>query len=329
MITVIGTGVSGLVFAIMAKQRGHEVSVIEFGNNSIESSCSWRAGGMLAPYCESEIAEEIVTQLGIRSLELWPEFSNSLKTDGTIVLAPLQDNTSLERFQKFTTKWEKIEQNKLSELEPSLSQRFKFGLYYPDEGHLNPRTTLSDLYQQIKAECQVIPSESARNSKTLKSSEWIVDCRGFAAKDKLTELRGVRGDMIIVRSSEIKLNRPIRLIHPRHPIYIVPRQNNLFMIGATTIESEAETEMSVRSAGELLTQIYNLNPAFGEAELVELNSGLRPAYPDNKPKLTIRKNKIHINGLYRHGFLLAPAMAELALNYIHNGNCDNEVFDVD
>ena len=51
--------------------------------------------------------------------------------------------------------------------------------------------------------------------------------------------------MIIVRSSEIKLNRPIRLIHPRHPIYIVPRENNLFMIGATTIESESETEMSV------------------------------------------------------------------------------------
>ena len=312
----------------MAKSQGCEISIIELEENFIESSCSWRAGGMLAPFCEAEIAENKVTELGISSLELWPDYTDSLKINGTVVLAPQRDNTSLERFQNFTTGWEQIDKNILTELEPNLSQRYDSGLLYPKEGHLNPRTTLSTLYQKLKTDCQFIPSNSVKSTELIQSSEWVVDCRGLSAKDILPDLRGVRGDMIIVRSHDIKLNRPIRLIHPRHPIYVIPRQNNLFMIGATTIETESETEMSVRSAGELLTQVYNLHPAFGEAEIVELNSGLRPAFPNNQPRITVKQNRIFINGLYRHGFLLAPALAELTLDYIQNENCDNEVFDV-
>ena len=328
MITVIGTGVSGLVFAAMAKSSGHEISVVEFSENSIETACSWRAGGMLAPFCESEIAEEIVTELGIQSLKLWPQYTESLKTNGTIVLAPQRDNTSLSRFQNLTKDWEKIDEHRISELEPSLSQRFHSGLFYPHEGHLDPRMTLTNLYQQLKSSSQFIEKDDDKVSKLMDSSEWIVDCRGLAAKDNLPNLRGVRGEMIIVRCVDFQLNRPVRLIHPRHPIYIVPRADNLFMIGATTIESESESEISVRSAGELLTQVFNLHPAFGDAEIIELNSGLRPAFPDNRPRITVQNKTISINGLYRHGFLLAPAIAELALKFIQNGCSRNEVFNV-
>ena len=326
MITVIGTGIAGLVCAAMAKSRSLEVTIIELNENSIENTCSWRAGGMLAPYCESEIAEQIILKLGIRSLELWPQFTKSLKTNGTIVLAPQRDNTSLARFQNFTDGWEQISEQRFSELEPTLSQRFHSGLFYPNEGHLDPRVTLSELYHQLQTNCQIIAKNATNNLSHIKSGEWIIDCRGLAAKDTFSDLRGVRGDMIIIRTQDLQLNRPIRLIHPKHPIYIVPREDNLFMIGATTIESESNTEMSVRSAGELLTQVYNLHPAFGEAEIVELNSGLRPAFPNNCPRITVEGNKISINGLYRHGFLLAPALAELTINYIQNGTSDSEVF---
>ena len=34
---------------------------------------------------------------------------------------------------------------------------------------------------------------------------------------------------------------------------------------------------------------------------------------------------IAVNGLYRHGFLLAPALAELTLAYVQRGAIDNEV----
>jgi glycine oxidase len=121
----------------------------------------------------------------------------------------------------------------------------------------------------------------------------------------------------------------VRLIHPRWPLYVIPREDNLFMLGATSIEAE-DTGVSVRSALELLGAAYAVHPAFGEARIVEFGSGLRPAFPDNLPRIGIRGGKkngkqITINGLYRHGFLIAPALAELTLSYVERGQIDNEV----
>ena len=89
--------------------------------------------------------------------------------------------------------------------------------------------------------------------------------------------------MIVVETTEIALSRPVRLLHPRWPLYIVPRDDNRFMIGATTIESE-DRGVSVRSALELLSAAYAVHPAFGEARIVEIGAGLRPAFPDNLPR---------------------------------------------
>ena len=70
----------------------------------------------------------------------------------------------------------------------------------------------------------------------------------------------------------------MRLIHPRWPLYVIPRGDNKFMLGATSIEAE-DTGVSVRSALELLGAAYAVHPAFAEARIVEFGSGLRPAYP--------------------------------------------------
>ena len=116
----------------------------------------------------------------------------------------------------------------------------------------------------------------------------------------------------------------MRLIHPRFPLYVIPRGDGRFMLGATSIESE-DTGVSVRSALELLGAAYAVHPAFAEARIVEFGSGLRPAYPDNLPRISIEQERIAVNGLYRHGFLLAPALAELTLGYVARGVIDNEV----
>ena len=130
--------------------------------------------------------------------------------------------------------------------------------------------------------------------------------------------------MIIVETSEVDLSRPVRLIHPRWPLYVIPRGDNRFMLGATSIEAE-DSGVSVRSALELLGAAYAVHPAFAEARILEFGAGLRPAFPDNLPRIAINKQKISVNGLYRHGFLLAPALAELTLGYVERGVIDNEV----
>jgi len=47
-----------------------------------------------------------------------------------------------------------------------------------------------------------------------------------------------------------------------------------------------------------------------------------PPFPG---KVLIEDNRIAVNGLYRHGFLIAPALAELTLAYVEHGRIDNEV----
>jgi glycine oxidase len=138
----------------------------------------------------------------------------------------------------------------------------------------------------------------------------IVDCRGFAARAELEQLRGVRGEMIRVRTREVSFTRSVRLLHPRIPLYVVPRANGEFMIGATMIESAEKGAVSVRSAIEMLSAAYALHPAFGEAEILEMSADVRPAYPDNEPRIDERGGRIFVNGFFRHGFLLAPAFAD-------------------
>jgi glycine oxidase len=154
----------------------------------------------------------------------------------------------------------------------------------------------------------------------------IIDCRGLAARGELPDLRGVRGERIILRTGEVALSRPVRLLHPRHPLYVVPWGDGRFMLGASVIESEEAGPVSVRSALELLGTAYALHPAFGEAEIVAMGAGVRPSFPDNVPKVVVRGQRLFVNGLYRHGFLLAPALAELVAAYLETGAIDNRVF---
>jgi len=75
----------------------------------------------------------------------------------------------------------------------------------------------------------------------------------------------------------------------------------------------------VRSVLELLTAAYALHPAFGEAELVEIGVDARPAFADNLPRIRRRGSTVFLNGLFRHGFLLAPAMARMAADMLLEG----------
>lgn len=88
------------------------------------------------------------------------------------------------------------------------------------------------------------------------------------------------------------------------------------MVGATMIESDAAGPITVRSTMELLSAAYALHPGFGEAELVETGAGVRPAFADNLPRVERDGRHLRINGLYRHGFLLSPAMARQAADMI-------------
>jgi glycine oxidase len=321
-VSIIGAGVAGAWQALLFAQAGHDVTLHERSDADMTLSTSRWAGGMLAPYCESEVAEPVISRLGLRSLDLWRQALPDTPFNGSLVVAHTRDRGDFERFARRTSGHRWLDAAALAELEPSLEGRFRDALFFPTEGHVEPRRVLPQLHARIIAAGGTVKFNSEVSADDLDGI--VIDCRGLAARDELPPLRGVKGEMILLESSEVKLSRPVRLIHPRWPLYVIPREGNLFMLGATSIEAE-DSGVSVRSALELLGAAYAVHPAFAEARILEFGSGLRPAFPDNLPRITVRDRKLSVNGLYRHGFLIAPALAELTLDYVERGQIDNEV----
>jgi glycine oxidase len=321
-VRVLGAGIAGTWQALMFAQAGCSVSMFERGSAAMVQSTSYWAGGMLAPDCESESAEKLIARLGRRSLDLWRETLPQTDFNGSLVVAHPRDRADFERFARMTTGHSRIGAGQIAQLEPDLDGRFSEALFFPGEGHVEPRRALAGLHGRLRAAGVSIAFESAPEPRDLDGT--VIDCRGMAARDTHPDLRGVKGEIAVVETHEIALARPVRLLHPRWPIYVIPRADNRFAIGATSIESEDE-RMSVRSALELLSAAYAVHPAFGEARIVEFGAALRPAFPDNLPRIRVGHDRIAVNGLYRHGFLLAPALAELTVAHVLNGRTDDEV----
>lgn len=324
-VTILGAGIAGAWQALVFARAGFGVTVFERDSAAMTQATSHYAGGMLAPDCEAESAEPVVTRLGHRALDLWRgEFGETGTTafNGSLVVAHPRDRADFARFAALTQNHERLDRARIAELEPALEGRFNDGLFFSQEGHVEPRAVLAELHARIAEAGGTV--HFGENAEPDAHGGVVVDCRGLAARDGDKDLRGVKGEMVIVETNEISLARPVRLIHPRWPLYMIPRPDNRFMIGATSIESE-DRGVSLRSALELLSAAYALHPAFGEARIVEFGAGLRPAYPDNLPRIAVEGERIVVNGLYRHGFLLAPALAELTLRYVERGEIDNEV----
>lgn len=150
----------------------------------------------------------------------------------------------------------------------------------------------------------------------------VIDCRGMGAKNQLEELRGVRGEMLEVHAPDVVLTRPVRLLHPRYPIYIVPRPGHRFLIGATTIECEDYRPITVISTLELLSAAYSVDPSFAQASIIETRVNCRPAFNNNQPLIQHSKGLIQVNGLYRHGFLVTPKLVSLLLDFIESKPID-------
>ena len=319
---VVGAGIAGSWQALLLARAGREVILHEREPPGEASGASHAAGGMLAPDCEGADCEPVTVRLGARSLELWREHGSEACFAGSLIIAHPRDRAELERLARRTTGFERVGAERISALEPALAGRFRDGLFFPREGHVEPRRVLPRLHAELAARGVALRFGADADPDAL--GGIVIDCRGLAARADAPALRAVKGEQVLIETEEIALSRPVRLLHPRWPLYLVPRRDNRIFIGATSIESE-DSGVSVRSALELLTAAYAVHPAFGEARIVELGAGLRPAFPDNLPRIEIRGRRIAVNGLYRHGFLIAPALAELTAGYLQRGAIDNEV----
>jgi len=93
-INILGAGIAGTWQALMFAKAGSRVAVYERGDDQMAQSTSYWAGGMLAPHCEGEAAEPLITRLGTRSLEIWREALPQTPFNGSLVVARARDFAS-------------------------------------------------------------------------------------------------------------------------------------------------------------------------------------------------------------------------------------------
>src|SRR5260221_2340659 len=147
-VAVIGAGIAGAWQALLFAQAGHDVTLHERSDEAMILSTSHWAGGMLAPWCETESSEPVISRLGLRALDLWRRELPDTPFNGSLVVAHSRDRNDFERFAKLTTGHRRLDARDLSELEPSLEGRFREGLFFAGEGHVEPRRVLPKLHER-------------------------------------------------------------------------------------------------------------------------------------------------------------------------------------
>jgi glycine oxidase len=338
-IGIAGAGLMGRLLAWQLLRRGHRVTLFDRDTVEARASAARVAAAMIAPYSEVAGGEREVFDWGLSALTRWPELLAELKDDsgvdvyfqkrGSVVIAHARDRGNLEHFRKmlrhavpeFQAKVHALDRAQLTGLEPELGEHFDGGLWLEDEGTLDNRELLGALSRAIRklggvwregmAVDNVAPNRIACGE--VFEFDLAIDARGFGAKPQLHDLRGVRGEVLWVHAPEVNLTRPVRLMHPRYQLYIAPKRNHVYVIGATQIESESLAPITVRSSLELQSALYSVHTGFAEATVLDAFANCRPGFLDNLPRIDRSRGLLRVNGLFRNGYLLSPFMLDMAL----------------
>ncbi len=346
---IAGAGLLGRLLAWRLLREGHAVTLLDRDGPGGERAAGRVAAAMLAPYSEAVHSERAVFDAGVEALAIWPRWLQQLQGDdpqarrvdwqqrGSVVVAHRNDAGNLEHFERslrsrLPDRADRIQTLNgacLAELEPELAPTFAGGLYLPEEGCLDNWALLDSLEGAIRAlggdwhtEVEV---ESVQPGAVLCAdgrrieADVAVDTRGFGARPDWRGLRGVRGEVLWVHAPEVRISRPVRLMHPRYQLYIAPKPGQIYVIGATEIESESLAPMTVRSGLELQSALYSVHTGFAEASVLRAFANLRPAFADHLPRVRLEPGRWSLNGLYRHGYLLSPVLVSAALASARSG----------
>lgn len=351
-IGIAGAGLLGRLLAWHLARAGHAVSVFDpapgpgarYGQTGGQAdgppqAAGYTAAGMLSPLAELDNAGAEVAVLGWRSIARWRDIVAALPqapffaAQGSLLLAHRPDLGAAQRVlarlndprlaQHATLRQapqaQALSLAELAALEPSI-QGPTHAWLLPGEGQIDPLATMDALQADAtgvrwhwSATVDTVGQGAiVLSDLTHHAFDHVFDVRGTGARPDLP-VRGVRGETAWLHAPGHGLTRPVRLLHPRHRVYLVPRPGDIVLVGASEIESEDRSPVSLRSAVELMAAAHSLMPALAEARILRLDHNLRPALPDNDPRTVQEAGCTRINGLFRHGWLLAPALVDDAL----------------
>ena len=330
-IGIAGAGLLGRLLAWRLAEHGHRVTVFDPASGPLDhgTAAGWTAAGMLSPWAELECADLHVAELGVRSLALWADLVPRLpaplqfRREGSLLLAHRSDLGAAQRLIHLLQGKMPAGQaphvltaEQLRALEPAVHGPAHAWLL-EGEGQIHTVQAMRSLADAASREGvrwrwgQTV-RELAPGRIEGERFDAVFDVRGVGARPDLP-VRGVRGEIVWLQAPGLTLRRPLRLLHPRSRVYLVPRPDDIVVVGASEIESEDRSPISVRTLLSLLSAAHSVLPELAEARVLHTETNLRPALPDNLPQVEHRPGLVRINGLFRHGWLIAPALVDDAL----------------
>ena len=333
-ILILGGGLMGLAIAHQLARRDQRVTVL---SRRRSEAAGFVAAGMLAPHAEG--LENALLHLGQLSLSRVASWVAQIEADSGLpcglrssgIVVPF--HSADERDAYATAAFgDRLDREQLLQEVPGLDSQWKAGLLFVQDGQIDNRRQLMralesacvDRGAQFQEGVEVLELFTAdgrlsgvrtRNSEGSEATlgcERAVLCSGAWSGQLLPQLPvfPVKGQMLSLQSPRGALRRVI--FGPG--IYLVPREDGLVVVGATSERNAGFSEGLTPQGQTTLKQgIATLLPEAESWPPMERWWGFRPCTPDEGPLLgnSPIPGLLLACGHHRNGVLMAGATSEL------------------
>ena len=348
-VLIIGSGVIGMSIARHLSATHLDIAVID--RDVPGKHASYKAGGMLGAQNEFTKDSDLF-QLAIESRAMFPQLSKSLldetgidiqfKNSGLIKIANEHDDiSSIRRQYQFLNSQDRsvkqLSDDDLLQLTHGEVKPSYAAIHIPHDGQINAHHYTLALLESLKlreikryASTEVTSIErhngyysaKTNQSSTIEAHKVIV-AGGAWTSQLLTQYHlqrqviGVKGEVILLENNDLALTETLFMTNG---CYIVPKQPNRFLIGATSEFNNYSVGTTDEGMDWLLRHAYHRVPQLKDSHILKKWSGVRPYTEKEIPVMDQIDDGLYvISGHYRNGILLSPIIGRDIANWLLSG----------
>ncbi len=353
-VAVIGGGVMGCAIAWQLANRGVSCALVE--RDTFGIGASGATAGVIGPLWHLDPQQQDLFALGMRSLELFPQWAAQLADVG--VNPEFQQNGLLRlAFTEYDVEelmasfvWQSLldlgvqmlDREEVLGHEPDTSPHVLAGVFSPSEGCVRGQRFCDSLahaagrlgarlLERTEVAGLVHDGDRITGVETTAgaiAAGQVVLAAGFGTgiAGRWTApggpldlpVRGVKGQRILLRSPGFMPRTPVR----NSSVYVLPRLDGNILVAATREEGRTDHTVTAEGVTTLVEGAIVSFPMLAEAEFVAGRAGVRPATPDGLPIIGPADGVEGLTVVSGHdavGIMLSPGTAELVVNYLVDG----------